>query len=96
MKPYGPREAYGYGKNADWKKPRYDIVLIRYDQAEGNHTMSNRKVARLRLLFSIEVRAPGEDDFRKLDLAYVQLFSVVDNGADPLSGMFKVKTTNIR
>ena len=84
-------ETYGYGKNADWKKPRYDTVLIRYDQTEGNHTMSNRKVAHLRLLFSIEVRVPGEDDFRKLDLAYVQLFSVVGNGADPLSGMFKVR-----
>ena len=49
--------------------------------------MSNRRVARLLLLFSVECPVTGE----RLNLAYVQLFRVVGADADPLSGMFKVR-----
>ena len=80
-------DVYYYGKNQEWGKSRYDTVLIRFEKSEGNHTMSNRRVARLLLLFSVECPVTGE----RLNLAYVQLFRVVGADADPLSGMFKVR-----
>lgn len=79
-------EQYMYWQNNEWTKPRYDTVLIRYDKFEGEHTMANRRVARLLLLFSTIDPESGES----LKLAFVQLFRTVGT-ADPYDGMYKVK-----
>ena len=77
------RPDYAYGKDQTWRKPRYDTVLLRYDENEGVNTMSNRRVARVHLLFKTEL---GRDE---LSLAYIQLFQTVT--FDPYCGMYKVK-----
>ena len=80
-------ESYLYMRNKNWAKSRYDTVLIRYEQSEGDHTMANRRVARLLLLFSTECPVTATT----IELAYVQLFRLVGTGPDPCSDMFKVR-----
>jgi hypothetical protein len=75
--------SWSYGQNTDWKKSRFDTVLVRYQEIEGGHQMASRRVARVLLFFSCMMG----DQVRKL--AYVQLFQVVLQ--DKPSGMYKVK-----
>src|SRR5205814_7537483 len=79
--------SWRYWQDSDWIKPRYDTVLIRYDHDEGEHSMVNRKVARIHLLFTT---VDSESD-EQLNLAFIQLFRTVEP-ADHWTGMFKVKT----
>ena len=61
--------SWRYWQDFDWIKPRYDTVLIRYDHDEGEHSMVNRKVARIHLLFTT---VDSESD-EQLNLAFIQL-----------------------
>ena len=63
------------------------MVLVRYDAGEEIDEMSNRRVARLHLLFSIP--DTESDSGRKIDLAFVQLFRTI-RPPDPISGQYKV------
>jgi hypothetical protein len=80
-------DQYLYMRDRDWQKPRFDTVLVRFDRSEGDHTMANRKVARLLLLFSVECPQTGI----AFELAYVQFFHLVGTGADQHTDMFKVR-----
>jgi hypothetical protein len=77
--------AWNYGTDASWRKLRYDTVLVRYREPEGDHTMANRRVAQVLLLFST---CTSTND--KLELAFVQLFQTI-TPIDRLSGMYKVR-----
>jgi len=79
---------YPYWRDKTWMKPRFDTVLLRYPTVvHGTTTMSNKRVARLRLLFTIH--AENEES---RDLAFVQLFD--NRGHDKACGMFKVAKTD--
>ena len=80
-------EKHYYGKDREWQKSRYDTVLIRYESTEGVHSMSNRRVARILLLFSFECPITEET----LKFAFVQLLALVGGSWDPESEMFKVR-----
>ena len=46
-------QSWSYGQNTDWKKSRFDTVLIRYQAIEGGHQMASRWVARVLLFFRV-------------------------------------------
>ena len=49
----GSTQSWSYGQNTDWKKSRFDTVLIRYQAIEGGHQMASRWVARVLLFFRV-------------------------------------------
>jgi Plavaka transposase len=79
-------DKYRYWGDKDCEKPRFDTVLIRYTSYVGDNEMSNRRIARLRLLFAVTW---GEN--QRSEFAFVQLFENI--GIDEISGMFRVKKT---
>jgi Plavaka transposase len=83
-------EKHEYGKNKSNTASRYDTVLIRWrEQQDGDHSMSNRKIGRVLLLFSTW----WEKMRKEIHLAYVELFKLATNGWDPKTQTFKVRKT---
>jgi hypothetical protein len=66
--------------------PRYDTVLIRWKEEEGDHSMSNRRVGRLLLLFSTVCNITR----RTIEMAYVE-WMIPASTWDKKTEMFKVK-----
>lgn len=80
-------ESYQYHKNRDRTAPRHDSVLIRWEKEEGENTMSNRRVGRVFLLFSVKCNVTGN----KIGMAYVEWLKVPTRTWDKTTEMFKVK-----
>ena len=84
-------QCWSYGQNHEWKKPRRDTGLFRYDRDNNDKsTMGNRRVGRLLLLFKTE--DPRSGAMEELSLAYVQWFKTLN--LDKHTGMYRVRKTD--
>lgn len=81
--------SYTYHQNRDWTKSRFDTVIIRYGpEVDGLHSMANRRVARVLLLFKLV----DQGNLPPYELAYVQLFTC-SHRPDKNCGMYRLKKT---
>jgi len=84
-------QSWNYGQNHEWKKPRRDTGLFRYDRDNNDKsTMGSRRVGRLLLLFKTE--DPRSGAMEELSLAYVQWFKTLN--LDKYTGMYRVRKTD--
>ena len=78
-----------YGKNSDGTGPRHDIVLIKWENGQGEHSMGKYRVGRVFLFSHL-----SSTDFVTTEMAYVEWFMLVQSASTPWNSkteMFKVR-----